>query len=102
VRGPAGQRSILTNASRAARASDAHAHGPNRRCRHAVFGDGTLYACCECGKADGGRVRPEHRVDILKEGIANDPPWSATGSGIRENGTDTLTTRYLPRVKVGW
>jgi hypothetical protein len=100
VRGPAGQRSIRTSASRAARASDAHADGPDRRCRHTIYGDGTLYAWCECGKADGGRVRPEDRVDVLEEGIADDPPWPITGSGIHENGPDTLAARDLRQLEV--
>jgi hypothetical protein len=98
VWGPAGQRSILTDASQATRASDAHwhTHGPDRRCQHTIFSHGTLYACCECSKADGGRVRPEDRVDVLEEGIANDPPWPITGPGIHENGLDTLAAQDMP------
>jgi hypothetical protein len=56
------------------RARDAHARRPDPGRRHAVLHDRGVCARGERGKANGGGVSPEDRVDVLEGRVTDDPP----------------------------
>jgi len=72
------------------RARDAHARRPDRGRRHAVLYDRGVCAWRERGKANGGGVSPEGRVDVLEECVTDDPLWPGAGPRKHEDGPDTM------------